>query len=164
MYRKSVAAFAISPEHSNLSHEDHAMWRLFVLLLLVGRASAQSVRYVPAGPNLPFSSAVVVGQMIYASGQIGTDPSTGALVPGGIKAETAQALKNIDAVFHAQGSSLDHVVKCTAMLADISEWPAMNEVYVTFFPHHLPARSAFATAGLVRGARIELECMATMSP
>jgi 2-iminobutanoate/2-iminopropanoate deaminase len=139
------------------------MWRLFlVLALFVGRASAQSVRYVPAGPNLPFSAAVVVDKMIYASGQIGSDPSTGALVPGGIKAETAQALKNIDAVLHAQGSSLDHVVKCTAMLADINEWPAMNEVYVTFFPHHLPARSAFATAGLVRGARIELECTATV--
>jgi 2-iminobutanoate/2-iminopropanoate deaminase len=139
------------------------MWRLFlVLAVFVGRASAQSVRYVPAGPNLPFSAAVVVDNMIYASGQIGSDPS-GALVPGGIKAETAQALKNIDAVLHAQGSSLDHVVKCTAMLADINEWPAMNEVYVTFFPHHLPARSAFAAAGLVRGARIELECTATVS-
>src|SRR5579872_6715210 len=138
----------------------------FVLLalVLVGCAHAHALRpvqYVPAGPNLPFSSAVVVGRMIYLSGQIGNDPKTGQLVPGGIKAETAQALKNIDAVLQGLGSSLDHVVKCTAMLADINEWPAMNEVYVTFFPNHLPARSAFATAGLVRGARMEIECTAT---
>jgi reactive intermediate/imine deaminase len=139
------------------------MWRLFAVLLLAGPAAAQSVQYIPAGPNLPFSAAVVVDKMIYVSGQIGNDPATGALVPGGIKAETAQALKNIDAVLHGLGSSLDHAVKCTAFLADIQEWPAMNEVYVTFFPHHLPARSAFATAGLVRGARIELECTATVS-
>jgi 2-iminobutanoate/2-iminopropanoate deaminase len=139
------------------------MWRLLLLVLVVGRASAQSVRYVPAGPNLPFSSAVIVDKMIYVAGQIGSDPATGALVPGGIKAETAQALKNIDAVLHGVGSSLDHVVKCTAMLADIQEWPAMNEAYVPFFPHHLPARSAFAAASLVRGARVEIECMATVS-
>jgi reactive intermediate/imine deaminase len=139
------------------------MWRLLLLVLVVSRASAQSVRYVPAGPNLPFSSAVVVDKMIYVAGQIGSDPATGALVPGGIKAETAQALKNIDAVLHGLGSSLDHVVKCTAMLADIQEWPAMNEAYVPFFPNHLPARSAFAAAGLVRGARVEIECTATVS-
>jgi 2-iminobutanoate/2-iminopropanoate deaminase len=164
------------------------MWRLLVVGLLVGRASAQSVRYVPAGPNLPFSSAVVVDKMIYVAGQIGNVPATGAIVsggvktetaqvpksvdalraagaivPGGVKAETAQALKNIDAILHGLGSSLDHVVKCTVMLADIQEWPAMNEVYVTFFPNHLPARSAFATAGLVRGVRVEIECMATVS-
>jgi reactive intermediate/imine deaminase len=138
------------------------MWRLFAVALVAGSASAQTVKYVPAGPNLPFSAAVVVDNMVYASGQIGSDAS-GKVVPGGIKAETAQALKNIDAVLRANGSDLDHVVKCTAMLADISEWPAMNEAYVTFFPKHLPARSAFAAGGLVRGARIELECMATLA-
>jgi 2-iminobutanoate/2-iminopropanoate deaminase len=138
---------------------------VLLALVLVGCAhphprTARPVQYVPAGPNLPFSSAVVVGRMIYVSGQIGSDPATGQPVPGGIKAETAQALKNIDAVLHGLNSSLDHVVKCTAMLADINEWPAMNEVYVTFFPNHLPARSAFAAAALVRGARVELECTA----
>ena len=138
------------------------MWRLFAVALVAGTASAQSVTYVPAGPNLPFSSAVIVDNMVYAAGQIGSDAS-GKVVPGGIKAETAQALKNIDAVLRAHGSDLDHAVKCTAFLADISEWPAMNEAYVPFFPKHLPARSAVAVAGLVRGARIELECMATLS-
>jgi reactive intermediate/imine deaminase len=138
------------------------MWRLFAVALVVSTASAQTVTYVPAAPGLPFSAAVIVDRMVYAAGQIGSDAS-GKVVPGGIKAETAQALKNIDAVLRANGSDLDHAVKCTAFLADINEWPAMNEVYVTFFPHHFPARSAFAAAGLVRGARIELECMATLS-
>jgi 2-iminobutanoate/2-iminopropanoate deaminase len=141
------------------------MWRFSVVLLLAASgasASAQSVRYVPAAPNLPFSSVVVVGNMIYASGQIGSDQS-GMPVAGGIKAETAQALKNIDAALHTVGASLDDVVKCTAMLADIQEWPAMNEVYVTFFKKHLPARSAFQAGALVRNARIELECTATSS-
>lgn len=140
---------------------------LVAALVLAGAAphiahaqATKPVEYVPAGPNLPFSAAVVVDRMIYVSGQIGNDPKTNQLVPGGIKAETAQALKNIDAVLHGMGSSLDHVVKCTAMLADVNDWPAMNEVYVTFFPTHLPARSAFQAGGLVRGARLEIECMA----
>lgn len=138
------------------------MWRLFAVALVVSTASAQTVKYVPAAPNLPFSTAVVVDKMIYVSGQLGTDAS-GKVVPGGIKAETAQILKNIEAILKANGSDMDHAVKCTAFLADINEWPAMNEVYVTFFPKHLPARSAVAVASLVRGARIELECIATVS-
>ncbi|MBK5187919.1 MAG: RidA family protein [Gemmatimonadaceae bacterium] len=97
--------------------------------------------------------------MLYLSGQLGID-STGNLVSGGIRPETRQALENIKRVLEENGSSMDNVVKCTAMLADIKEWAAMNEVYVTYFPQHLPARSAFATNGLVLGGRIELECMA----
>jgi 2-iminobutanoate/2-iminopropanoate deaminase len=88
--------------------------------------------------------------------------STGHLVPGGISAETRQTLANIRVVLERNGSSLDQVVRCTAMLADIHDWGAMNQVYVSYFRHHLPARSAFATSGLVFGARIELECMATV--
>lgn len=117
----------------------------------------------PPGPSKrPFSEVVRVGGMLYLSGQLGTD-STGKLAPGGIQAETRQALENIKHVLAENGSSMDDVVKCTAMLADIKEWAAMNEVYVTYFPTHLPARSAFATYGLVLGGRIELECMATRS-
>jgi reactive intermediate/imine deaminase len=108
---------------------------------------------------LPFSEAVRAGNILYLSGQLGTD-STGRLVPGGIRAETRQALLNIATVLERHGSSLDQVVKCTVMLADIGEWAAMNEVYVTFFRSHHPARSAFGTNGLALGARLELECMA----
>ena len=118
---------------------------------------------MPGLPALPFSEAVRVGDMLYLSGQLGTD-SSGRLVPGGIAAETRQALTNIADVLERHGSSLDQVVKCTVMLADISEWAAMNEVYVTFFRSHRPARSAFGTNGLALGARLELECMAVRKP
>jgi 2-iminobutanoate/2-iminopropanoate deaminase len=114
----------------------------------------------PGEGHRPFSELVRVGRMLYLSGQLGTD-STGKVVGGGIQAETRQALENIKHVLETHGSSMDDVVKCTAMLADIKEWGAMNEVYVSYFPRHLPARSAFATNGLALGGRIELECMAT---
>jgi 2-iminobutanoate/2-iminopropanoate deaminase len=114
---------------------------------------------IPGTSSLPFSEAVQVGDMLYLSGQLGTD-SSGQLVPGGISAETRQALTNIASILERHGSSMDRVVKCTAMLADMSEWAAMNQVYVSFFPTHRPARSAFGTSGLALGARMELECMA----
>ncbi len=116
---------------------------------------------VPGNTSLPFSEAVRVGDMLYLSGQLGTD-STGRLVPGGIGPETRQALQNIADVLGRHGSSLDQVVKCTVMLADITEWAAMNQVYLTFFRSQRPARSAFGTSGLALGARLELECMATL--
>ena len=116
--------------------------------------------YTMPGPRpLPFSEAVRAGDMLYLSGQLGTD-STGKLVAGGIGPETRQALTNIAAVLARHGSSMDRVVKCTVMLADIREWAAMNEVYVGFFPEHRPARSAFGTTGLAMGARLEVECLA----
>ena len=80
----------------------------------------------------------------------------------GIGPETRQTLTNIKNTLEANGSSMDRVFKCTVMLADIAEWPAMNEVYVTFFPGNKPARSAFGTSGLAMGARVEIECIATM--
>ena len=117
--------------------------------------------FVPVSGNraLPFSAAVRVGDMLYLSGQLGTD-SSGALVPGGIEPETRQTLENIRAVLEANGSSMDRVVKCLVMLADMAEWGAMNRVYVTFFPEHLPARSAMGASGLALGARVEIECIA----
>jgi reactive intermediate/imine deaminase len=118
---------------------------------------------VPGENALPFSEAVRVGDMLYLSGQLGTD-STGRLVPGGIGPETRQALANITTILDRHGSSLDQVVKCTIMLADIGEWAAMNEVYLTFFRSHRPARSAFGTGGLALGARLEVECMAALDP
>ena len=111
---------------------------------------------------LPFAEAVRVGDMLYLSGQLGTD-SSGQLVPGGIGPETRQALSNVATVLGRHGATLAQVIKCTVMLADIGEWAAMNEVYVTFFPKHLPARSAFGTTGLALGARLELECVAVLS-
>ena len=114
----------------------------------------------PFGPPVnPFSPAVRVGDMLYLAGQIGTD-STGAVVKGGIEAETRQTMRNIANVLEKTGSSMDRVVKCTAFLADMKEWPAMNGVYATFFPKNKPARSAFGATGLALNARVEIECIA----
>jgi len=112
--------------------------------------------------GLPFSDAVRVGNMLYLSGQIGNVPGEMTVVPGGIQAETRQVLANIKALLEANGSSMDRVVKCLVMMADIAEWPAMNEVYVDYFREPYPARSAFAGTGLALGARVEVECWAAV--
>jgi reactive intermediate/imine deaminase len=138
---------------------------LLLCACAVGTSPSTPTAFFPVhgNPSLPFSEAVRVGGMLYLAGQLGTD-STGRLVPGGIGPETRQALENIAAVLERHGSSLERVVKCTVMLADIGEWAAMNEVYLTFFPSHRPARSAFGTTGLALGARLELECMGELNP
>ena len=127
-------------------------------------SKAPVVEYQSASnPNArTLSDFVRVGDMLYLSGKLGTG-SDGKLAEGGIKAETKQTLENIKAALEKNGSSMDNVVKCTVMLADIKEWADMNSVYVTFFKkERLPARSAFGTSGLVNNARVEIECMATM--
>jgi 2-iminobutanoate/2-iminopropanoate deaminase len=123
----------------------------------------RDVEYYPVESTrrLPFSAAVRVGKMLYLSGQIGMD-TTGNLVPGGIAAETRQTMENIRATLERHGSSLDHVIKATVMLADMTEWTEMNQVYVTYFDQHLPARSSFGTTGLALGARVEIECTASL--
>lgn len=114
-------------------------------------------------PTRPFSPAVRVGDLIFLSGQIGTDASaSGAVVAGGIEAETRQTMENIKRVLEAVGSGMDKVVKCTVMMADMKEWDRMNEVYRTYFPAgKLPARSALGANGLALDARVEIECIAT---
>lgn len=118
-------------------------------------------QYLSSASNagLPFSEAVKVGGMLYLSGQLGRDAS-GTLAAGGIAGETRQTMENIRATLEKYGSCLDRVIRMTVMLADMNEWAAMNAVYVTFFGHHLPARSAFGTSGLALGARVEIECTA----
>lgn len=143
---------------------------LLALLLLL--AAAGCARPAPAPQFLtpeadwpyPFSPAVRVGNMLYLSGQIGTRMEAGraVLAPGGIEAETRQTLENIRAVLERSGSSMDRVVKCLVMMADMEEWPRMNEVYATYFPGPKPARSAFGATALALGARVEIECMATV--
>ena len=125
-----------------------------------------TIEYFPMAESLdslelPFSEAVRVGSMLYLSGAMGID-ATGALVPGGIEAETRQALANIRSVLERHGSSMDRVIKCTAMLADMGEWAAMNRVYIEQFSMNLPARSAFGVSGLALGGRVEIECIATV--
>jgi reactive intermediate/imine deaminase len=131
-------------------------------LLLTGCASsAPEVEYYTSKANegRPFSDAVRVGNMLYLSGQIGTG-ADGKIVPGGIQGETRQTMENIRTILERHGASMNDVVKCTAMLVDMREWGAMNEVYVTYFPKHKPARSAIGANGLALGARVEIECWA----
>jgi 2-iminobutanoate/2-iminopropanoate deaminase len=129
-------------------------------------AEIQAVEYLtPFGaPTRPFSPAVRVGDLIFLSGQIGTDAdaSGSAVVAGGIEAETRQTLENIKRTLEAVGSSMDKVVKCTVMMADMKEWDRMNAVYRTYFREgRLPARSALGANGLALDARVEIECIAT---
>ena len=114
----------------------------------------------PARRDLPFSEAVRVGDLMFLSGQIGFDPGTGKVVPGGIKAEARQALTLMKDTLTRHGVSMADVVKCTVFLADIAEWPTFNEVYGEFFKKPYPARSALAASGLARNARVEVECIA----
>jgi reactive intermediate/imine deaminase len=117
-----------------------------------------------AAVGLPFSSAVRVGNMLYLSGQIGNTPGTRQLADTGIAGQTKQAFENIKAVLAAAGSSLERAVKCTVFLTDIKDYAAMNAVYATYFPKDPPARSTVAGTGLALGARIEIECLATVGP
>ena len=111
------------------------------------------------GLDLPFSAAVRVNDTLYLSGALGNLPGTLDLAEGGIQGETRQTLENIKATLESLGYSMDDIVKCTVFLADIGEWAAMNEVYVTYFDDK-PARSAMGVSGLALGARVEIECVA----
>lgn len=118
-----------------------------------------------AGPalaqeELPFAPARWAGDLLYVSGQVGNLPGRMELVEGGIRAETRQALVNLGAVLADNGAGFEDVVQCTAMLADVDEWAAMNQVYVTFFDPPRPARSALGANGLALGARVEIACIA----
>jgi 2-iminobutanoate/2-iminopropanoate deaminase len=112
--------------------------------------------------NRPYSDAVRVGNTLYLSGAIGTMRGMNQLVTGGIEAETRQTLENIKQTLEANGTSLNEVVKCTVMLADISEWDKMNAIYRTYFPNNRPARSSLGVNGLVLNARVEIECIAAV--
>jgi len=108
----------------------------------------------------PYSQAIVAGGMIFASGQIPTDPATGQFVAGGIGEQTEQVIKNLSAVLEAGGSSLARVVKTTVFLADMNEFTQMNDVYARFFAEQPPARATVQAARLPRDARVEIEAIA----
>jgi reactive intermediate/imine deaminase len=111
------------------------------------------------GQALPFSDAVRVGDTLYLSGQLGIGAD--GKLPDGIAAQTKQALDNVGAILKRAGLGYTDVFHCTAMLKDMADWPAMNAVYVTYFPEgKRPARSAFGASGLALGGLIELECQA----
>lgn len=110
----------------------------------------------------PYSQAIRAGGLVFTAGQLGIDPSSGALVGDDVTAQARQALRNLAAILDAAGSGLDHAVKTTVFLADIGDWPAVNEVYAEVVPEPFPARSAFAVKDLPRGAKVEIEAVATV--
>lgn len=108
----------------------------------------------------PYSQAIRTGNLIFVSGQLPVDPSTGNFAEGGIKELTRQSLTNIKAILEAEGTDMAHVVKTTVFLADMADFAEMNEVYATLFTSPFPARSAVAIKTLPKNARVEIECIA----
>ncbi len=108
----------------------------------------------------PYSQAIEAGNMVFASGQIPIDPSTGNFVEGGIKEQTRMSLTNAQNILREAGTDLAHVVKTTVFLSDMDNFAAMNEVYAEFFSQPYPARSAVAVKTLPKGALVEVECIA----
>jgi 2-iminobutanoate/2-iminopropanoate deaminase len=112
----------------------------------------------------PYSQAIVTEDMVYTAGQVGLDPGTMEIVEGGIEAETRQVLTNLRHVLECADSGLKLVVKTTVFLQNMDDFAAMNGVYAEFFPGNPPARSTVAVAALPKGALVEIECIAMLSP
>ena len=108
----------------------------------------------------PYSQGIATHDLVFCSGQVGLDPTTGELVAGGVEAECERAIRNLEAVLDAAGASLADVVKTTVFLAEIGDFATINAIYGRFFPDPPPARSTFAVAALPKGARIEIEAIA----
>lgn len=110
----------------------------------------------------PYSQAIQVGNMVYTSGQLPIDPATGSFPEGGIKEQTRQSLKNVQAILESAGLSMANVVKTTVFLADMGDFADMNAVYSEFFTEPYPARSAVAVKTLPKSAQIEIEVIASL--
>jgi 2-iminobutanoate/2-iminopropanoate deaminase len=109
----------------------------------------------------PYSQGIRVNGFVFTAGQVALDPKTGELVAGGISEQTTRALENLRAILAEAGTSMVQVVKTTVFLVDMADFAAMNEVYGRAFGTHRPARSTVAVAALPRGARVEIEAIAT---
>ena len=108
----------------------------------------------------PYSQVIEANGFIYLSGQLPINPATGSFPEGGIKEQTRQSILNAQAILNEAGADLNNVVKTTVLLADISDFGAMNAVYATYFDAPFPARSAFAVRDLPKGALVEIEMIA----
>jgi 2-iminobutanoate/2-iminopropanoate deaminase len=111
-----------------------------------------------------YSQAIRAGELVFTSGQLGTDPASGEFAAPDVAGQAEQALANLAAILDASGSGLDRLVKVTVFLADIADWPALNDVYGRTIPEPYPARSAFAVKDLPKGARVEIDAIATVGP
>lgn len=122
---------------------------------------AQAVRSDQApAPIGPYSQALLAGDLLFCSGQVGLDPQTAELCDPDVAKQAAQALRNVGAVLDAGGMSYDDVVKTTVFLVDMNDFAVVNDVYATFFDRNKPARSTVAVAALPKGARVEIEAIA----
>ena len=110
----------------------------------------------------PYSQAIQIGDLLFVSGQVPIDPSTGAIVEGDVKAQAQQSLNNLKAILNAAGTNMGAVVKTTVFLADMNDFAAMNEVYAQFFQEPFPARSAVQAARLPKDAKVEIEAIAQL--
>jgi 2-iminobutanoate/2-iminopropanoate deaminase len=127
-----------------------------------GAGQGRTAITTPDAPGAigPYSQAIRAGDFLFVSGQIPLDPATGALIDGGIAAQTRRVLDNLGAILGAAGASFHHVVKTTVYLADMSEFAAMNEVYGGYFPQPAPARATIQAAALPRNVRVEIDLIA----
>jgi 2-iminobutanoate/2-iminopropanoate deaminase len=110
----------------------------------------------------PYSPAVRAGQLLFVSGQIPLDPSTGQLVPGDIAAQTRRVLDNVGELLRAAGADFTHVVRTTIFLADLTDFAAVNEIYATYFSEPYPARATVQVARLPRDVRVEIDAIAVI--
>jgi len=125
--------------------------------------SSNKRRVVKTGPpNGIFSPAIITGDLVFTSGQIGIDSKTGQLAEGGFEGQFQQVFRNLTAVLEASGSSVDHMVKATVFLADMNDYNTMNELYRKQFKGDPPARTTVQVARLPRDARIEIEAVAVL--
>ena len=109
----------------------------------------------------PYSQAVDLGDLVFLSGQIPLDPSSGQFVGAGdVVAQTERVIQNMQGVLQAAGMTLSHVVRTTVFMIDLAEFPKMNEVYAKYFPQDPPARSTVQVAALPRGSRVEIDAIA----
>ena len=110
----------------------------------------------------PYSQAIKAGGMVFCSGQIPIDPSTGGFSADDVAGQTEQVIRNLEAVLRAAGSGLSNVIKTTVFLADMEDFAAMNEVYSRFFSENKPARATVQAARLPKDARVEIDCIAVV--
>ncbi len=111
-------------------------------------------------PIGPYSQALISGGLLFCSGQIALDPATGDMVEGGVEAQTERVLENLLAVLTAAKMGLENVVKTTVYLADMADFPAMNEVYGRYLGERAPARTTIQAGALPKGARVEIDVVA----
>ena len=147
------------------------MKKLMLMLVVIACASSYAVgqsnngkrRAVKTGPpNGIFTPAIITGDLVFTSGQIGIDAKTGQLAEGGFEGQFEQVFKNLTAVLEASGSSIEHVVKATVFLADMNDYNTLNELYKKKFKGDPPARTTVQVARLPRDARIEIEVVAVL--